>query len=274
MPIHHVTLRDTRLAVHSAGSGLPLLLLHAFPLDHSMWDLQAPLADHLRIIAPDLRGFGASDGAGPESIAQMADDAVALLDSLHVTRPAVVCGVSMGGYVAQHVAARHPDRVASLVLVDTRLEADTPEARAVRVDLAAKVGRLGLSILADAMIPRLLAPMPANADTMTVARHRDNEAALRRMIVEQRVGTIQAALAALGDRPDMTDTMRHVRMPTLLVVGADDLLTPPECLAAAEEIIPDARLLIVPRAGHLTPLEAPEVFNAALLEFLGEKIRG
>lgn len=274
MPIHHVAIRDTRLAVHTAGSGLPLLLLHAFPLDHSMWERQQPLAEHLRIIAPDLRGFGASDGAGPESIAQLADDAVALLDSLHVTRPAVVCGVSMGGYVAQHVAARHPGRIASLVLVDTKLEADTPEARAARVDLAAKVGRLGLSILADAMLPRLLAPVATNADPKATARHRDNEASLRRMIVAQRVTTTQAALAALGDRPDMTDAMRHVRVPTLLVVGADDQLTPPICLATAEEIIPDARLLIVPRSGHLTPLEAPEVFNAALLEFLGEMARG
>ena len=268
MPIHHVAIRDTRLAVYSAGSGLPLLLLHAFPLDHSMWERQTSLADHLRIIAPDLRGFGASDAASPESIAQMADDAVALLDALHVTRPAVVCGVSMGGYVAQHVAARHPDRVASLVLVDTKLEADTSETRAARVDLAAKVGRLGLSILADLMIPRLLAPVALNADPKTTARHRDNKAVLQRMIVEQRVGTIQAVLAALGDRPDMTEAMRHVRVPTLLVVGAEDQITPPACLEAAEELIPAARLLIVPHAGHLVPLEAPEVFNAALLEFL------
>ena len=268
MPIHHVAIRDTRLAVYSAGSGLPLLLLHAFPLDHSMWERQTSLADHLRIIAPDLRGFGASDPASPESIAQMADDAVALLDALHVTRPAVVCGVSMGGYVAQHVAARHPDRVASLVLVDTKLEADTSETRAARVDLAAKVGRLGLSILADLMIPRLLAPVAVNADPKTTARHRDNKAVLQRMIVEQRVGTIQAVLAALGDRPDMTEAMRHVRVPTLLVVGAEDQITPPACLEAAEELIPAARLLIVPYAGHLVPLEAPEVFNAALLEFL------
>ncbi len=273
MPIHHVAIRDTRLAVHSSGSGLPLLLLHAFPLDHSMWSRQTSLADHLRIIAPDLRGFGASADVGPESIAQLADDAVALLDALHVGRPAAVCGVSMGGYVAQHIAARHPDRVAALVLVDTKLEADTPETRAARVDLSAKVGRLGLSILADAMIPRLMAPVAANADAKTTARHRDNEADLRRMIIGQRVGTIQAALAALGDRPDMSEPMRHVRAPTLLVVGADDQLTPPECLEAAEKIIPDARLLIVPRAGHLTPLEAPEVFNAAVREFLGELVR-
>ncbi|MFM8735492.1 MAG: alpha/beta fold hydrolase [Pirellulales bacterium] len=270
MPTHHVTVQDTRLAVHTAGSGLPLLVLHAFPLDHGMWRRQEPLAESLRLVAPDLRGFGSSDGDGPASIAQLADDAVALLDALHVDRPAVVCGVSMGGYVAQHVAARHPDRVAALVLVDTKFEADTPEARAGRADLAGKVGRLGQSILADAMLPRLLAAPRSDAAAAALDRHAENQALLRTMIERQRVPTIQAALAALGDRPDMTEPMRHVKAPTLLVVGAEDQITPPACLEAAEEIMPDARLLIVPAAGHLVPLEAPEVFNRAVLEFLAE----
>ncbi|RLS79576.1 MAG: alpha/beta fold hydrolase [Planctomycetota bacterium] len=268
MPLHHVAVRDTRLAVHTRGGGLPLLLLHAFPLDHSMWERQAPLADSLRLIAPDQRGFGASRGSPPQSIEQLADDAVALLDALHVAAPAVVCGVSMGGYVAQHVATRHPDRVAALVLVDTKLEADTPEARAGRADLAAKVGRLGPSILADAMVPRLLAaatPAPA-------ADRADVEDLLRRTITTQPVDTIQAALAALGARPDMTDAMRRVRVPTLLVVGAEDAITPPACMEAAMQVLPGARLLVVPGAGHMTPLERPDVFNASLLEFLREAL--
>lgn len=259
----HVAVRDTRLAVHTAGSGLPLLLLHGFPLDHGMWARQEPLAEQLRLIVPDQRGFGGSMGPGPESIEQLADDAVALLDALHVAGPAVVCGLSMGGYVAQHVAARHPDRVAALILVDTRLEADTPEVRAGRVDLAAKVGRLGQSLVADAMIPRLLAGSP---EAKAAARRSEIASELRRMIVSQPVATIQAALAALGARPDMTDAMRSLRVPALLVVGAEDELTPPACMEQAEQVIPDARLLIVPRAGHMTPLESPGVFNAAVLE--------
>jgi pimeloyl-ACP methyl ester carboxylesterase len=260
---HHVVVRDTRLAVHTAGSGQPLLLLHGFPLDHGMWARQEPLAEQLRLIVPDQRGFGGSTGPGPESIEQLADDAVALLDALHVAGPAVVCGLSMGGYVAQHVAARHPDRVAALILVDTRLEADTPEVRAGRVDLAAKVGRLGQGLVADAMIPRLLAASP---EARAAAGRSEIEAELRQMIVSQPVATIQAALAALGDRPDMTDAMRGLRAPALLVVGEEDALTPPECMEQAEQVIPDARLLIVPRAGHMTPLESPGVFNAAVLE--------
>jgi pimeloyl-ACP methyl ester carboxylesterase len=271
---HLVPVRDTRLAVQTVGSGLPLVLLHAFPLDHGMWLRQEPLGESLRLIVPDLRGFGGSTGSVPRGIADLADDVAALLDGLHLERPAVICGVSMGGYVAQHVAARHPDRVAALVLVDTKLEADTPEARAARVDLAGKVGRLGQSILADAMIPRLLAVPRSDADPAVVARHAENRALLQALVERQPVATIQAALAALGDRPDMTDAMRHVAVPTLLVVGAEDQITPPACLEAAEATIPGAKLLIVPAAGHLVPLEAPEVFNRAIVEFLAESLRG
>jgi pimeloyl-ACP methyl ester carboxylesterase len=271
---HLVPVRDTRLAVQTVGSGLPLVLLHAFPLDHGMWLRQEPLGESLRLIVPDLRGFGGSTGSVPRGIADLADDVAALLDGLHLERPAVICGVSMGGYVAQHVAARHPDRVAALVLVDTKLEADTPEARAARVDLAGKVGRLGQSILADAMIPRLLAVPRSDADPAVVARHAENRALLQALVERQPVATIQAALAALGDRPDMTDAMRHVAVPTLLVVGAEDQITPPACLEAAEATIPGAKLLIVPAAGHLVPLEAPEVFNRAIVEFLAEALCG
>jgi pimeloyl-ACP methyl ester carboxylesterase len=139
MHTHHLSLPDAQLAVHTSGSGRPLLLLHAFPLDHRMWVGQEPLADQLRLIIPDQRGFGGSRTAGcPTSLEQLADDAVALLDALHIDEPAIVCGCSMGGYVAQHVAIRHPTRVRSLILVDTKLEADTPEAREARAESGAR----------------------------------------------------------------------------------------------------------------------------------------
>jgi len=264
---HQLAVAGTRLAVHTAGSGIPLVLLHAFPLDHSMWALQEPLAEQVRLIAPDLRGFGFSDAALPETIAAWADDVVAVLDALHVRGPAVICGISMGGYVAQHVAARHPDRVAALILVDTRLEADSAEARAGRADLAAKVGRLGLSILADAMVPRLLAD---SEEARAAGGRAELESRLRATIMGQRVEAVQAALGALGARPDMTEPLRRLRAPALLVGGAEDAITPPACLQAAEAVIPRARLLIVPAAGHMVPLEQPAAFNAAVLEFLRE----
>lgn len=265
MTTHHVHVRDTRLAVYTRGSGTPILLLHAFPLDHRMWRRQESLAEHVRLVVPDQRGFGGSGDQVTASISELADDAVALLDTIHVTEPAVVCGVSMGGYVAQHVAARYPDRVRGLVLVDTKLEADTDEARCARADLAERVGRVGQTILADAMIPKLLA---TSSEGRARADRGEMIDLLHQMITSQPVPTIQAALAALGNRPDMTDAMRHVKAPTLLVVGAEDAITPPSCMHSAAAVIPNARVLEVPFAGHLVPLERPEIFNGALLEFL------
>jgi pimeloyl-ACP methyl ester carboxylesterase len=267
MTTHRVDVRDTRLALHTSGSGIPVLLLHAFPLDHRMWHRQLPLADHVRLIIPDQRGFGQSTDGKPESICQLAHDAVALLDALHVDGPAVICGVSMGGYVAQHVAVRYPERVAALVLVDTKLDADTDEARAARADLAERVGRVGQSILADAMIPKLLA---TSSEARALSGRDEAIALLRQSIASQQVSTIQAALATLAARPDMNEAMRRVTAPTLLVVGAEDVITPPSCMTAAEGVIPNAKLLEVPHAGHLVPLERPEIFNAAVLAFLEE----
>lgn len=263
---HTLSIGGDAFAVRSRGSGIPLLLLHAFPLDHGMWEAQQPLTESVRLIVPDQRGFGGSVGAAPiTSLAGMADDAIAVLDALHVREPAVVCGVSMGGYVAQHVAARHPERVRGLILCDTKLEADTPEAREGRASLAAKVGRVGTSILADAMLGKLLAP---SAEARAASRRPAVEEHLRRMIARQQPQTVQAALAAMGERPDMTEAMRRLRRPTLLVCGAEDSFTPPESMRRMESVIPESRLLIVPRAGHLVPLEEPDVFNAAVLEFL------
>ena len=263
---HSLAIGDTPFAVHTRGSGIPLLLLHAFPLDHVMWEAQEPLAESVRIIAPDQRGFGGTLGEPPiASLAAMADDAVAVLDALHVAEPAFVCGVSMGGYVAQHVAARHPERVRGLILCDTKLDADTPEARAGRAGLAAKVGRRGAGLLAYTMLGTLLAQSDeARGQPRRVAI----EELLRQTIARQPVATIQTSLAAMGDRQDMTDTMRGLAIPTLLVVGEEDTFTPPAIMERMESILPDARLLIVPRAGHLVPLEAPEVLNAAVLDFL------
>jgi len=263
--MHHVTLPDVSLAVHTRGSGPPLVLLHGFPLDHTMWSGQDPLADAVRLIVPDQRGFGASRGATPQSIAQLAADVVALLDALHVVEPAVICGLSMGGYVAEHVAVRHPDRVRAVVLVDTKLEADTPEAREARAKLAATVERVGQEAVAEAMIPNLLAR--SEGARANPARPLIEEQ-LRRTIHATPIETITAALAALAARPDMVEPMRAVTVPVLLVVGEEDTITPPECMERAERVLRHPRLLIMPRCGHLAPLEDPATFNAAVLAFL------
>lgn len=265
-----------RMRLWSAGSGEALVLLHGFPLDHRMWDGQralvgpgGALAGRVRLLVPDLPGFGASPAPAATSIAAMADDVAALVTAA-ATGPAVVCGLSMGGYVAQHLAARHRALVRGLVLVDTRLEADAPEARAARADLAARVERLGAGIAAEAMLPRLVSREPGAAlDASAAPRRPGVEAALRAAIASTSPDTIRRALLALAERPDMTATAAAFDLPTLLVVGADDAITPPECLERAATIIPGARLVVVPGCGHLTPLEDPPAFNAALAAFLG-----
>ncbi len=266
-----VSIGDTSLAVQICGSGQPLVLLHAFPLDHSMWHRIIPLADHLQLIIPDQRGFGQSTDSHSKSkplssISQLADDVSKLLEALHIEQPAVIAGISMGGYVAQHVAARHPEKVSHLILVDTKFSADTPEARAGRSNLAATVGRVGPKVLADAMVPNLLA---ATDKARSRPERVENEQFLRRLIGKQSVATIQAALGALADRPDMSAPMQQFEKPVLLVCGKEDTITPPPVMESMEKILPQGQLVIVPEAGHLVPLEAPTVFHEAVLSFLG-----
>ena len=154
--------RGGSLAVHLSGDGPMLVLLHGFPLDHRMWAGQDPLADVATLVAVDLRGFGGSRQAGgPTSIRQMADDVATVVKTLEPGGRAIVCGLSMGGYVAEHLAVHHPEVVRGLVLVDTRLEADTDAARAGRLDLAERVARVGSRIAAEAMVPKLLAASTA-----------------------------------------------------------------------------------------------------------------
>jgi len=266
-----VSIGDTSLAVQTCGTGQPLVLLHAFPLDHTMWHRNVPLANHLQLIIPDQRGFGQSAESHSKSkplssITQLADDVAKLLEALHIEQPAVIAGISMGGYVAQHVAARHPEKVSHLILIDTKFSADTPEAQAGRSNLAATVGRVGQKVLADAMVPNLLA---ATDEARSKPERVENEQFLRRLIGKQSVATIQAALGALADRPDMSEPMQHFKKPVLLVCGKEDTITPPAVMESMEEILSLGQLVIVPEAGHLVPLEAPTVFHEAVLSFLG-----
>ena len=277
---HRVSIGGERhLVVKTVGSGVPIVFLHGFPLDHTMWAGQRSLADasgllagEARLILPDLAGFGASDGPASASIAAMAEDVVGLLDGLGIAERVVVCGLSMGGYVAQHLAARHADRLAGLVLVDTKLEADTAEARAARADLSQAVGRVGTRIAAEAMVPRLLASGPDAAINDAPTGRRAVEEQLRRTIEATSVATIQTALAALADRPDLSAAAAGFTMPTLLVVGAEDAITPPECLERAAVAIAGSTLVVVPRCGHMTPLEDPVAFNEALGSFMRQRL--
>jgi 3-oxoadipate enol-lactonase len=244
------------------GSGSPVLLLHAFPLDRRMWDEQAAAlrASH-QVIRFDARGFGGSDESdGPLTMERVADDAAALLDHLGLGQ-AVVCGVSMGGYAAFALVRRHASRLSGLVLADTKAAADTPEARATRAALAEKVLKEGAVAAAEANLPKLLGATTHRERPAVVARIRD-------LIVTQRPRAIANALAGLASRADSTPTLREVRVPTLVICGAEDAITPPSDAEVLQKGIAGSRLEIVPAAGHLANVEAPDAFGRALAGFL------
>ena len=256
-------LPSKQLACELSGTGPPLLLLHAFPLGLVMWDAQASaLADSHQVIRFDCRGFGGSPpGDGLLTMERIADDAAGVLDRLGLPS-AAVAGVSMGGYAALAMVRRHPDRIRALVLADTRAGADSPEAKANRAAQAEKVRRDGAAAIADAVLPKLLGDTSHRERPELVAR-------VRRIIEANPRRGITDALAGLAARADSTPILREIRVPTLVVVGEEDAITP---LADAETLqrgIAGSRLAVIPRAGHLSSLENPDEFNRQLRAFPG-----
>jgi pimeloyl-ACP methyl ester carboxylesterase len=244
------------------GKGEALLLLHAFPLARSMWDaLGEALAPGWRVIAFDARGFGGSPlGQGPLTMDRIADDALALLDVLGIAC-AVVGGCSMGGYAALSFARRHPARLRALYLQDTRAGADSAEARQGRQAMAERVLREGAKAAVEAFLPKLLGETTKREQPGLVA-------ALAERILAASPQAIANALHGLAARADSRETLLAIRVPTLVLVGSEDVLTPPAESEAMAQAIPGARLEIVPRAGHLANLEQPEAVKGALGGFL------
>jgi pimeloyl-ACP methyl ester carboxylesterase len=251
------------LAYDVRGEGPAVLFLHAFPLGLVMWDGEARAleATH-QVVRFDCRGFGGSPpGDGLLTMERIADDAAALLDHLGIGR-ATVCGLSMGGYAAFAMVRRHADRLRALVLADTRPGADSAEGRQARASLAEKVRQEGASAAAEAFVPKLLGETTHREHPEVVARVRD-------IVMGTSPRGIADALAGLAARADSTPTLREVRVPTLIVCGAEDTLTPVSESRAMNEAIPASRLEVLPGAGHLANLEAPAAFQGALLGFLG-----
>jgi 3-oxoadipate enol-lactonase len=223
-----------------------------------MWDAQAAaLADSHQVIRFDCRGFGGSPpGDGLLTMERIADDAAGVLDRLGVAS-AVVGGVSMGGYAAFAMLRRHPERIHALVLADTRAGPDSPEARAGRAAQAEKVRREGAAAIADAVLPKLLGATSHRERPELVAR-------VRRTIEANPPRGIADALAGLAARADSTPTLREIRVPTLVVVGEEDVITPLADAEALQRGIAGSRLVVIPRAGHLSSLENPDEFNRHL----------
>ena len=242
-----------------------MLLVHGFPLNHTMWRNQweSFAADH-RVIAPDLRGFGSSSPVtGTVTMAQHADALLALLDGLDVREPVHLCAMSMGGYVAFEFWRRHPSRLKSLILCDTKAAADAPEAATNREKMAVDVLREGAAVAEKAMLPKLLAA-DAPQRQPEVVEH------VRRMILGTRPETIASAQRGMAARADMRTHLAQIPVPTLLVVGELDVISTPQEMRGMADAIPGSRLATIAGAGHLTPLEAPAEFNAAMRDFLAQ----
>jgi pimeloyl-ACP methyl ester carboxylesterase len=257
-----LTVNGVSLAVEARGEGPAVLFVHGYPLDRTVWRDQIDGLEGYRRIAPDLRGMGQSDA--PDlgyGIGTYADDLAALLDTLGVDE-VVLCGLSMGGYVVLEFLRRWRHRVRAVILVDTRAEADGAEARRARDAAAASARESGAGAIAEAMLPKLLGSATAERAPEIVDR-------IRRMITATPVAGIVGALAAMRDRHDSTGLLPLLAgLPALVIVGEEDVLTPPDAARRMAAAIPGARLVVVSGAGHLPPVERPTETTAAILDFL------
>jgi pimeloyl-ACP methyl ester carboxylesterase len=258
-----VEVGDISMAVADAGSGPPLLFLHGFPLDGSMWTVQREaFSDRFRVIVPDLRGFGASDATnGVATMEQLADDVARLLDALGIATPVVLAGLSMGGYVAWQFCRRHRARLRALLLCNTRALPDAAEIARGRLQTAETVLSHGPQVMAEPMLRRLFAPetwqkMPERVD------------ALRRVIHHASPRGVAAALRGMAERPDVTTWLPEIDVPTLLVGGEHDGISPPAEMRDIAARMPRAEYREVPAAGHMAPYERPEAFNSLVADWL------
>src|SRR5215204_3995679 len=255
--------RGIEMAYDDVGRGAAVVPLHGFPFDRSMWREQSQaLSSTCRVVAPDLRGQGETSLGGVDvTMGEMAEDVASLLDALKVER-AVLGGLSMGGYVAFEFFRRFPERVRALVLADTRPQADTDEARHAREGNAQRVLRGGMASLVDSMLPKLLSAATRESKPDVVER-------VRTMMLGIVPEGAAAALRAMGVRRDQTDLLPSIDVPTLIVVGGEDTITPPSDAEAMCEKIKGARLVRIEGAAHLSNVERPEEFNRALGDFVG-----
>jgi len=254
-----ITTDQLKLHVELNGKGLPLLCIHGFPLSGELWaPLRDSLSDRYQLIIPDLRGHGQSGVSETVTMSDFADDLNAMLVAIDINRPVVVIGLSMGGYVAFEFYRRYRKRVQALVLVDTRANADTEDVLKGRREMSKRVMQEGSTIVADAMIEKLFAP--------------DATEALKKKWHKIMAATdpkgVTAALGAMGARQESFSTLRESDVPALIVVGEKDVITPVDSAKKMHETARDSHLEIIPGAGHMVPVEAPDAFAKILEKFL------
>jgi pimeloyl-ACP methyl ester carboxylesterase len=285
-----IRLNHVELSYMDRGEGIPLVLLHGFPMDHAMWDGQVvglaketgdllvgeafmPIqgsrkaaAPRCRVLVPDLRGFGASRSKQPHNcvtMEQFADDLVDWLNAIGVREPIVLGGLSMGGYIALQFWRKYSDRLRGLIFCDTRANADSPEAAASRRATADRLLQEGPGVLAEGMLPRLFSKYTREHNYPIVEM-------LQKVILAGDAHGYAAAMRGMAERPDMTASLGKIECPTLLLVGQEDALTTPQEMRAMAEAIPHATFMEIPNGGHLAPLENVAGANVAMGLFLAK----
>ena len=259
-----VSINNINLAFDDTGSGRPVILLHGYPFNRTLWNAQVvALKDNYRVITPDLRGFGESETSDePATMARMAEDIARLMDVLDLPS-AIIGGLSMGGYVVLSFYKQFPKRVDALVLADTRPQADTEEGKQNRVKQREQILREGMSATAGSMLPKLLTPETISTRPGVVDR-------IHTMIMNTKPAGAAAALLGMATREDQTDLLRQIRVPTLILVGREDPITPVQDSQLMHELIDGSRLIILEDAAHVANLEQPDSFNGLLRSFLAK----
>lgn len=248
------------LHVFERGSGPAVVMIHGYPLNHSIWENQFQFSSHFRLLLPDLPGFGQSSPDKNLTMESCADEVIGILDKRNIGR-AVVLGHSMGGYILLSLAERYPQRLAAIGLICTQAGSDSDEVRANRFKTIERIRTEGLEFIQTLMSEKLLAP-----DNFKSRPELSQK--LKRIIGNASVEGVISALQAMANRKNHEPTLPAIAIPALIITGSNDVLVAPEKSEWMANLLPQSRLVKMEGAGHLAMMEKPAEFNQALNEFL------
>jgi 3-oxoadipate enol-lactonase len=259
----HTGLRDFTMEYEERGSGTPLIFIHGYPLNKTLWEPQLEgLSDIARVIAPDLRGHGGSDPVpGIYTMRMLADDIKELVDKLKIEQPVILCGLSMGGYICLEFLRNYPHTLKGMILAATRATADSVEAKVSREEAAAIAQERGSEAIANMLLPKMLAPV-------TYKKRPDVVERARNLMVNISTQAIVGDLMGMKNREDSTPFLKDINTPVLILHGGDDQIIPRAEVDLMKNEFKAARLEIIPEAGHLLNIEQPDLFNQAVREFI------
>ncbi|VAX26778.1 Hydrolase, alpha/beta fold family [hydrothermal vent metagenome] len=257
-----LTINGLQVFTEGDKSNRPIIFVHGFPYDHTMWDKQIDhLKDNYYCVTYDIRGLGKSAvGNGQYTMESYVDDLFKIIAELELTKPAL-CGLSMGGYISFRAVERSQETFGSLIICDTRAEADSNEGKLVRASKIKQINEEGIEAFVESFVPTCFA-----VDTIE-NRSELFQSVLNKCKTNDPIG-VKGALIAMLSRTDTTNYLSKIKIPTLIIVGENDVLTPPAVMKTLHENIPNSEFVIISKAGHMTPIEEPEAVNEVMKEFL------